>query len=206
MFLNDMLENCEKENLKFFNSGKFAINLSEKVIEKVETSFLSFSAREGLFNICEIILGKIKFQDIQRYKKFIEVEDENLRKTILMEILPKIKKVVKFSSFLDEIFKFYDGKVFEEFLMREDADGNTILHLMTEENVKVENFEIFSNKLLGKIENESINFKKLLFHQNLSDDTFLHFFIKKCEKNFEKKERVFDLIKICEEKEEKEKI
>jgi hypothetical protein len=153
---------------------------------------LSFSAKEGLFNICELFLEKLKYLDVEFYKKIIEEEDEILGKTILMEILPKIKNVEKFSSFLDDIFEFYGENILEKFLLREDDEGNTILHLMTEKNVNIKNFENFMQKIKTKLDED--NLKKLFLHKNRQEASFLHFSIKNS-KNSKILQKSFEFIR-----------
>jgi ankyrin repeat protein len=75
---------------------------------------------------------------------------------------------------------------------------------MVQDEVKVENFQTFSEKI-KKIEAEK--FEELIFHKNRSGKTFLHFCIENYEQNFEILKSVFNFIqKVLDEEKQKDLI
>jgi hypothetical protein len=74
-----------------------------------------------------------------------------------LDLLLRINDENKFKIFLDETFVFYGEKVFQEFLLKTDEDGRTILHLISREVRNISILKVFWEK----ISQESFEEKKL---------------------------------------------
>lgn len=125
MFLDDKLECFEKsQNNVLITSTTLCKTLEENL------NCLNFLAEEGFVTFLRLILEFAKKQKIREnfnlYQTLIEAQIGDAGKTVLTEILKKIADEEKFSNFLDEIFTFYDGDVYEKLLSLTNDEDETI--------------------------------------------------------------------------------